>query len=290
MYFAVDPCNAIQMTDAVACAIEKRPDMKWFTLVDSAFDADSKNKLTFDKKTCLYDSDELYELLDVSPYLLELPVQTDALRSKLLSLARHRKNRPMLSFVASPYSAVEIVNHWKRLVNVKGVDGAEFILRFADTRILEVLPTAPDTALWDALSAPVTEWLYIDRAGTISSAKIGQVNTYLDTADDITLSDEQFGFLVSSGVPDYVINIIERDHPELLPSHDHAGFYAKIANVCTFGTEQGIEQFRDIVSLALYSLVSEQNVRDDTSLHSLLSSSWKPGALISSLLSLMDGE
>lgn len=287
MYFAVDPCNPALVVEAVEAVIAQRPDLNWFALVDSAFDADAKKKLAFPVKYCLYDSDALFELLDVSPYLVDLPVSDEpALRSLLTTLARHRHNRPMLSFVGSPHPASHVADHWKRLVDIKGSDNTEFILRFADTRILATLPACPDESLWQALCAPVAEWLYIDRAGSVAQLAVVQG----DEASTITvMSDRQFAFLVEAGEADHAISIIERDHVELLPASSHAAFHDRIAEVCRFAHRNAVSAFPDIVGLCIYALVTGVLLERDLRLNALLKAkNWTSGKLIDELVNLVD--
>ncbi|GGB93568.1 DUF4123 domain-containing protein [Pseudoduganella buxea] len=287
MYFAVDPCNPVLVTDAIMAAIDKRPELNWFALMDGAFDADEKSTPEFAQKYCLYDSDALHELMAVSPYLVELPAMNAiSLRTMLMKLARHRRNRPMLSFIASAHSGQDIAGRWKKLVNIRGTDQTEFILRFADTRILESVPGCPQGRLWQVLSATIEEWNYPDRAGEVVFLKPART---AEECSEIVLTDEEFGFLVEAGTPDHVISIIERDYPELLPEKDHAKFYIKIAEARRLSLEYDIESFPDIVGISIYALVSKDDIRTDSRLLSLLrSASWIRGNLIDNLYDLLD--
>ena len=86
-----------------------------------------------------------------------------------------------------------------------------------------------------------------------------------------------------------MINIIERDYPELLPEKDHAKFYIKIAEVRRLSLEYYIESFPDIVGISIYALVSKDDIRTDSRLLSLLrSASWIRGNLIDNLYDLLD--
>ncbi len=287
MYFAVDPCNPVLVTDAIMAAIDKRPELNWFALVDGAFDAEEKSTPEFTQKFCLYDSDALHELMAVSPYLVELPaMDTILLRTMLMKLARHRRNRPMLSFVASAHCGQDLAERWKKLVNIRGTDQTEFILRFADTRILENLPDCPQGRLWQALSANIEEWLYPDRAGTVVPLMPGRST---EECTGIMLTDEEFGFLVEAGTPDHVVSIVERDYPELLPEKEHSRFHQYIMQICKFASEHNIQAFSDIVGMTVYALATQKDIRGDRDLINLLrTNEWKQGALIDSLVSLVD--
>ena len=71
----------------------------------------------------------------------------------------------MLSLIGSSATPAALTAHFRRFANALTDDRQEFILRFADTRVLTGLPGALSKPHWDGLSAPIAQWVVLDREG-----------------------------------------------------------------------------------------------------------------------------
>ncbi len=252
-------------------------------LVDGAFDFGSKKRLIRPDSIKLFDKEILNEVAEASPYIIQFfPKDVERVSSEITFLSKHRQDRPMLSFFSSKYSALEIAERWRKFLNASSVDGTDFILRFADTRVLEYLSSCLQRHHWSGITNLLEEWVYINRSGEIQDVKISK-DEYVDTRV-FQLSTLEFNSLVESAEPDCLINILHRDYSEIVPNERKDIFFNNVKRICEFSKINGVENFRDILSMVIFGLVSVVEIEKDKDVAKLLSDAkWVPGDLIDSL-------
>lgn len=283
MYFAVETCNPRTIHSELMRRIESRPDLNWMALVDGAFDFGSAKRLIRPDSIKLFDNGILSDVIEASPYIIQfLPNDIERISSEIIFLSKHRQDRPMLSFFSSKYSAVEVAERLRKFLNASSIDGSDFILRFADTRILEYLSNCLQRYHWSGITNLLEEWVYINRSGEIQDVRISK-DEYIDTGV-FQLSTSEFNGLVESAEPDCLINILHRDYPEIVPDECKDIFFNNVKRICEFSKMNGIENFHDILSMVIFGLVSTVEIEKDKDVAKLLSDAkWVPGELIDSL-------
>lgn len=288
MYFASDACNTPTVCSALMEKIRKRPELTWLALVDGAFDHGQAGLILPNEHHALYDYDGMSDLLAASPFLLTLTAEDEhLLQRELATLIRHRKERPMLSFIGTSLSARAVTENFRQFASPITDDTQEFLLRFADTRVLPELPTALQQAHWDGLTCLLSEWILIDRNGRPQEMPLRANRTPLQGR--LQLSSAEFACLVSHSEPDAVIDAIAEGNPEALPEGSRAAVYEMVLGSCSFAHKHKVQAFPDLVALAYLGLLNDgRSLKDPKLSEMLLGPSWKAGSLIDELADFVE--
>lgn len=288
MYFALDICDPAAVHAGIAQRIAQRPDLHWMALVDGAFDVGVKRPLDVGERFPVFKFDNMHEMMMASPFLIDL-ADGESVRHRVFALAKHRAERPMLSFIGSRSPVPKVRQHLQQFVEVTADDGQEFILRFADTRILATLPDCLLPASWDGFSRMAQEWVYIDRQGGL--VEVALKDGGADVPLPLTLSATEVSQLIEKGEPDAVINVLANDHIELLPLAGRTHFYSRIAAICAFAKRLKVDAFPDVVALAIFYIATGTDPAASEEVLALMRSrQWQTGRLIDSLTDLVNDE
>jgi hypothetical protein len=288
MYFASESCNVPAVRAALMEKIKKQPELNWMALVDGAFDYGHAGVLLPNERFALYDYDGMSDLLAASPFLITLTVHNDdRLRHELSALVRHRKERPMLSFIATDASAHSVNQNFRQFANAVTDDEQEFLLRFADTRVLHELSTALQPVHWDGMTYLLSDWIVIDRGGKLQGLPLRASRARLE--GKFQLSSAEFASLVTNSEPDAVINAIAESNPEALPEARHAAFYRCVVDSCSFAEKHNVRAFPDLVALAYLAVLNDGEGLKHPKLSAMLSrAEWKSGSLIDELADFIE--
>jgi hypothetical protein len=288
MYFASDASHTATVCTALIEKIRAHPERNWLALVDGAFDHGRPGPSLPNEHYPLYDCDGLSDLLGASPFLIVLTAHDEAqLRVELANLVRHRKERPMLSFIGTSASASSINGNFRLFANAMTDDDQEFLLRFADTRVLPGLPDALRQAYWDGMTCLLSDWIVIGRDGTPQALPLNADRAPFKGG--FQLSPAEFARLVSNSEPDAVLDAIAESNPEALPEGNRAAIYDKVVASCSFAEKHKVRAFPDLVALAYLALLNDgKGLRDPKLSDMLLRSQWTAGSLINELADFVD--
>jgi len=288
MYFACDSAHASAIHQALVEKISLHPDWTWLALVDGAFDFGGPSSRLAGKGAALYETDHLRDLVDASPCLHLLSgSDSAALQKEVVALVRHRRNRPMLSFVATTKNMHVLKDELASKSLVHTADGERYLLRFADTRVLPALAAAFAPSSWAWLTHSLRAWSYIDRGGALRDLPLAQEG--ITPPSTFSLSDKELAGLLEHGQPDAVIDVLAEKMPDLLPQSQHAEFYARIADTCTLARTHDVDAFPDVVALATLACVTDGAALTDPALHTLLRKrEWESGKLIEKLMAWVE--
>ena len=288
MYFACEASNTTAVCTALADIIIAQPELNWLALVDSAFDYGRAGVSLPNERHAVYDCDGMSDLLPASPILIVLtPHDIGRLRFELTTLIRHRKERPMLSIIGTPASASSVSEHFRLFLNAVTDDGQEFLLRFADTRVLPGLASVLRQAHWDGMTCLLSAWIAIDREGNLQALPLHADRAPLEAR--FQLSASEFAGLVTNGEPDAVIDVIVESNPEAFPEASRAAIYRTVADSCAFAHQHNVQAFPDLVALAYLALLDEGKALRDPALGEMLRrAEWKVGNLIDDLASFVE--
>jgi Domain of unknown function (DUF4123) len=274
--------------------------IRWFALVDGAFDHGRRPFTAPSTATAMYQADgnpTIAALVQLSPYFLAWPTPHDATFEKQSrQLLRHCNGRPMLSFIACNTDADSLCKQWQHclMLSTQG-DSNAYILRVADTRVTPALATLPNQILWQTLTAAIDQWLVIDRSGAWFQLPIARPKSATPTEtspkEALELSNEDLAHLLKCGQADSVINAIEDQLPELLPTQRHSQFYAQVAFACSLAERHGVTAFPDVVALAVASHLTQGEILKDVALLALLAEGrWVSGQLSDALIEFLPAE
>jgi hypothetical protein len=236
----------------------------------------------------LYDCDGLSDLLAASPFLIVLTAHDEEqLRVELVNLIRHRKERPMLSFIGTSASAFSVNENFRQFANATTDDDQEFLLRFADTRVLTGLPDALRQAYWDGMTCLLSDWIVIGRDGIPQALPLNPNRAPF--IGRFQLSPAEFTRLVSNGEADAVLDAIAESNPEALPEGSRAAIYDRVVASCSYAQSHKVQAFPDVVALAYLALLNDgKGLRDPNLSDMLLRSQWTAGSLINELANFVD--
>jgi hypothetical protein len=288
MYFASDASHTATVCTALIEKIRAHPERNWLALVDGAFDHGRPGPSLPNENYPLYDCDGLSDLLGASPFLIVLTAHDEAqLRVELANLVRHRKERPMLSFIGTSSSASSINENFRLFANAMTDDDQEFLLRFADTRVLPGLPDALRQAYWDGMTCLLSDWIVIGRDGTPQALPLNPNRASFKAG--FQLSPAEFAHLLSNGEADAILDAIAESNPEALPEGSRAAIYDRVVASCSYAQRHKVQAFPDVVALAYLALLNDgKGLRDPNLSDMLLRSQWTAGSLINELANFVD--
>jgi hypothetical protein len=288
MYFASDASHTTTVCTALIEKIRTQPELNWFALVDGAFDHGRRGLSLPNERYSLYDCDGLSDLLAASPFLIVLTAHDEErLRLELATLVRHRKERPMLSLIGTSTSASTVNENFRLFANAMTDDGQEFLLRFADTRVLPGLPDTLRQTYWDGMTCLLLDWIVIGRDGTPQALPLNANRAPFKGG--FQLSPAEFARVVSNSEPDAVLDAIAESNPEALPAGSRAAIYDKVVASCSFAEKHKVRAFPDLVALAYLALLNDgKGLRDPKLSDMLLRSQWTAGSLINELADFVD--
>lgn len=291
-FFAVDAADSQRISNSLTQAIASQPDLVWMALVDGAFDAEDTGFISWEgAPPVALHQDRTAVGTSSGPYLLTLPVgNADALSDALARLLDHCSGRPMLSFIASAASAEGLRDIWAPGMEVDSAGEGQFVLRFADTRVLPAMSDASLRGVWQVLAAPIQHWFFVDRQGGLGRLLLtGEPAGSADAEAEAILTEQGLEVLLTAGLPDAVIDIVADQLPELLPETDRAAFYDRVNALCRLGRENGVDSLRDMVALVTIGLMTEGGLIKDPRFYAILAAkSYTPGALMEELVTLLE--
>lgn len=283
MYFATDTCKTKTVRTKLMDSVSENRGLNWFALIDGAFDFGKTTLGLRNERFHTYDCDGMSDFLAASPYLLPLTTGDEAcLEAEISTLIRHRRERPMLSFMATNGTAGSINNNLRVLANPLTEDDQELILRFADTRVLLTLPLALRSEYWNGLVHNLTRWTVIDREGLLQELAVGEGGAPLTCP--FRLSPVEFASLLSNSEPDIVIDAIVESNPEAIVNLSGSQLHKTVVRACELAKNHNVTSFPDVVALAYLGILNEGNALSDPKLSDMLSrSQWRVGCLIDEL-------
>jgi len=266
MYFAMDKGDVSHLAQELTEQLNtSQMDLNWYALLDSGFDHGRRKVRLTSATWPLYFQHEWGELREVSPLLITLPASDPATLQRLL---QHGQGRPMLSFVASLLDAEALRAAWQRCLSMATTDGQSYVLRFADTRITAALPQALSPDSWQRLSAPLEQWLIVDRSGRLQALPVSSLGLDADEADeeeDWELSDKELAALLQAAQADNLADKLHDDFSELLPESG-AMLHSWLQRTTALLLEYHIEQAPDQLMLAVAVCCSQGALLDDSRL------------------------
>lgn len=296
MYFAVNsitPNFVTSLVEAFQTARLSNADLKMYALIDASFEfLKPQKKIIHWKETAssVYQDISSDELLNASPYLL--PISDISKKSpQLHALLKTCRSMPMLSFIASPLSTNELIQTFQSFIEVATDDGQQFLLRFADTRILPVLDRIlckENNLEW---RYGIAHWWQANRKGDLLA--LPDKDKDAKTTDKKTLvlrmSDTSFNDLIDAGENDAIIDAIHDQNPDLLSDYLPSNVYAVIDDLKPPMTEFQITNFPDRVMFCTTALATSKYFYLQKDFNTLLiSHAWQTGKLGAAFSNLDD--
>lgn len=267
--------------DALAKAAQEHTELHWMALIDAAFDYPGNDAAPYRSQgqgiNC-YAIQACQGLEKAAPWLLPLG-WNEPDQAQLRTLIRHCTGRPMLSVIASDHPPQALKEQWKNLHWATDADGQRMLLRFADTRVLPVLPQVLTPEQWAAWTAPLAQWWTIDRSGKPASCPLAARD--VAPCSEIALTQAQLNQLLQAAEPDAVIQLLKEKMSDIVPKDLlKSRLHDMIAASCALAQAHGIDNFSDVVALAVAACLTKGNSNHDPRLPLLLRErEWQTGEL-----------
>ncbi len=259
-------------------------------LLDTAFDYVDHGPLqgTEDFLNCYEGGDDLHDLVPVAPWVCPI-AGTAKGRARCSELLQHANGKPMLSVLASTRPLVDLVHYWQPYHWVHSAepnDKQRFLLRFADTRTLALLPTQLSPAQWHTLRAPLAKWLILDRSGHLQELPPSAPN--LGPVIRLELSTKTLAQMVDDAMPDTLLSHLAEVSPEdLSPALPRDAMHQNMCHVTALGKRHGVDNMPDLLALALCALQTNGRILQSAKLQTLLGErSYPPGGLADAIAAL----
>lgn len=160
----------------------------------------------------------------VSPILVELPASLEGRRQAIAYLLKQCNGHPMFSILASPLTFTQLAAHLAHFTQILlPPDGQEYLLRFADTRIVPTLVQALAPMQRRQMFGPIHFWIYLDReakwTGILSEGTA-------DIADGplLALTEAQLDAFERATMPDGFIAQLCEEFPEFAETQPSARY------------------------------------------------------------------
>jgi hypothetical protein len=291
--YAVDPLNVLEVKRDLAQRLVIPPRSgTWCALVDTAFDHGGRSLQWTGRRLSLYSDGPLAGLNAISPQLLPLDIPDQgSLDKQLARLLRHCQGKPMLSFVHTTASPESLFAAWQMVLQVCTDDGQPFVLRFADSRVSPALAASLGAETWTRMTRLLDQWLIINREGQVQDLPTLDQATEAVTGDhqSLKLTASELDKLLHFGLPDALINALDEHFSDLLASTKGALLHRRMQAVCALAKEHDIEDFPDLMALAVADLAMDGQLVVDERLPAWIDQTvWKRGHLDDALSEFMD--
>lgn len=278
--------------EELLCAMP--PQARVLVLLDQAFDHGRPQAADWPDALPVYGHAPA-PLQAAGPILLPLPDAPDQRAALLSRLLRHRRERPMLSFLFTTMSAVDLCAQWQGILTCKLPDDTRYLLRFADTRIQPALATHLARSAWARLSQGVHHWLLPGRDGTPHALTPWPAQDdgakAPATTEPISLSQAEIDALLADSEADTLIDLLHDQLPDLLPlggSPSRAQIHVWVTDSCRCAQAHGRDRIDDQIALATAVLLTQGALLADPRLANALSNAGREtGALHEALMTLL---
>lgn len=188
----------------------------------------------------LYANTALQEFGAAAPHLLTSPDGDAEPLAWLNHLFAACGNKPMLSVIASPLRAEELVRHMRPYLIAMTADTVEWPVRWGDTRVLPALLDGLTEVQRGHFLAPVARWWSPARDGGLlrwdGVAELPGAAGF----DKLPLGDEVFANLVDTAEADSVLAKLYDSQPDLLVADSPAECHARVTRHLRVASANGI--------------------------------------------------
>lgn len=216
-------------------------------------------KSRFDQRAYPLLQDPHWEaLFPYSPLLLAAQETTEAGHHALLS-AFAAAQIPRHGWIVSAVPGEQLATHLAQAGVARGPQGAAFLLRYFDPRVLPRLSKHADGGWWGALMAPIVSWWVptsdtrTERWGRVP----GLAMTNAAAPSALLVDDKLWQVLVRNPLPLRILAAMERQAPSLFDTPCPGVRLARVEAVITAAKDVGLTRYRDLLDYVFIALAQE---------------------------------
>lgn len=278
MYFAVNPwpTGAVERLLSRLETLREQAQLPVYSyiLLDASFD---QNLITTSPwrryfEGTLYDNTRLAGLNAVAPHLLRMPDEGKKQAPWLNELATSCSGKPMLSLLYSAVPAEALIAHFRPYLLARTEDSLEWLVRWADARILPALIASLTPTERSHFLAPLHSWSCLGRAGEMLEwTGNGSQDPIPADFDCWPLDDARFSHLVAEAEADAIIGALHETQPDLFDLRDPAANHACVKTHLAIASRFGIDGAGSRQHFAMLALM----LKDDFTEHSAMQAVFK---------------
>jgi hypothetical protein len=271
-------------------------ELKLYALVDAAFNEKAipqyRKSNPIEQLTSLYAGTELDGLTDVSPCIVPLSSKGTLFDTKIKTLLRLANGKPMLSFLASSLDAQSLKEHFSPFLQVETEDGQQFVLRFADTRILPALIATLRNEQQEAFLSPIVHWWSINRKGELEALISQRQDSARQSIPSVSfsvlpISNSQLFDLLDAAEADSIIEQLRLVTPEQCAGYEPAELHRFVSAQLRYAQSFKVESVADLVAYCIGSFNTEGKLHENRHAKAMLEERlWRPGDLAGALAEL----
>lgn len=271
--------------------------LKLYALVDRAFDerwqpwADAR--LPEVHALSLYEGTQLSGVDEVAPHLLALPANPAMQEQYVGQIIRRCAGKPMLSLIASREPLQNLKTHFERYATVHTEDEQQFVLRYADVRILDPLISVLTESQVAAFLSPIKHWWTSDRMGQLVSLSSGteasarKKTETEESSGPLILSEKQFAALIDAAEADALIEQLYRIIPEQCLEDAPGKLHRRVSEQLSHMERFGIHDMADRIAYCVGDFNTRAGLHDLEQARALIQMpDRQPGSLAQALASL----
>lgn len=156
----------------------------------------------------------------VSPLLINIEAAHDAGGlDAMTGLVNALEPKLHASFIDTALSHADLLQHLRRFIMIRTVNGKAYTLRFADSTVLPILATVLDPTQWAALVGPIARWHVHGYDGALHALPVTD-NIAVPAQTPLVLSDKQCAALAEHTAPSMMLaHLRDMVHGDALPGN-----------------------------------------------------------------------
>lgn len=189
------------------------PEVNVYALIDNAFDTGLAKRLysrfpTLQPQSLYAGRYEGPGLAEIAPSIIRIPDHSIERRAFLDIALRETSGNPMLSFLQSSVSTCDPYAHLINQMKAVDPDGEMFLIRFADTRALDMLLQVFDDAQRTRFLGSL-QWWYFSRDGALQHVGTTDARALEPTDAPYVFTRHQMARFAALARPDGVLRLIQ---------------------------------------------------------------------------------
>ena len=239
------PLNAFALIDAAQLLPLKRPLQR---LVPDA------------PCSLLFEESFARSALELSPLLLALSAQPEALAQQMAALDAACQHLPVMSVIHTPLSLDELTQHLRDLLLIEA-DGSAYLLRFADSQMLAAVNNAITPNQRTSVMSPLRAWFVVDHEGRLNDEANAKTHPQAQPAAPLPLvldASQTHALLAGAAVPTLASQVRHLDE-SFAQKLSHAQQTEFIVQCIALAQGAGIDDENELMSLTLQRWQTEQS-------------------------------
>jgi hypothetical protein len=193
-----------------------------------------------------------------SPVLIDVEQALPSREKFLDRLIRACEGKPALSFLRAPTSLQQLGEHLRQLLTIKTSDNQEFLLRYADVRMLPAVFGVLSAEQRRAFLGPVGNWTAVDHLDQLTEmAEPGKNDRTLEYP--LQLDDTQFARLMDDTVVYSIVSQLEQSFEQFSQEFNLGDRIEFVARNTKRASAHGFNDSADVTAWCMGALMGGEN-------------------------------